>query len=81
MTKALRLLAVVHTALFVATTPASSQAPTAAMAKTCREKALKEFPTSKAGAAHGNAAAQRDLFESCISQMMREQKQRSPPAQ
>jgi hypothetical protein len=51
------------------------------MAKTCREKALKEFPTTKAGAAHGNAALQRDLFESCISQMIREQKQRSQPAQ
>jgi hypothetical protein len=73
MTKVLCLLAVVHTAILAATAPALSEPPTAAMAKTCRERAIKAFPTHTAGAEKGNAAAQRVYFKNCISEMQRQE--------
>jgi len=79
MTRYLCLLTVVHTAIFAATAPALSKAPTAAMAKTCRERAINAFPRIGPGI-YGNAAAQREYFRNCVSEMQREQKPSGQPS-
>jgi hypothetical protein len=77
--KAIYVFAVV-TLNLAAPVSASSEPPTAAMAKECRDKAVSSYPTSTAGAKHGNAAAQRELFKKCVSEMQQEQKKSGRPA-
>jgi hypothetical protein len=79
MTKALSLFAVVHIAVLAAAVPALSEPPTAEMAKTCRERAINAFPPISPGI-YGNAAAQRQYFRNCVSEMQREQKKPRQPS-
>jgi hypothetical protein len=74
MTKSLYLFAAVHTAILAAAAPALSKAPTAAIAKACREREIKAFPRISPGV-YGNAAAQREYFRNCLSEMQREEEE------
>jgi hypothetical protein len=65
-----------HAAILAATAPALSKPPTAAVAKTCRERAITAFPRASTGV-YGHAAAQREYFQNCVLQMQQEQKKPS----
>ncbi len=53
-------------------TPAWSAAPSAQLARACREKAIKAHPTQLAGSAQGSGQAQRNYFQNCISRKQSE---------
>ena len=63
------LLALTCAATLPVVTPAWSAAPSAQIARACREQAIKAHPTHVAGAARGSAAAQRAYFKDCIAQL------------
>jgi hypothetical protein len=77
--KAVYVFTVVEGLTLVAAASAFSEAPTAAMAKECRERQIKAFPRNSPGV-YGSAAAQREYFRNCISKMQREQKQSGQPS-
>jgi hypothetical protein len=45
---------------------AAMEPPSAALAKKCRELAIKAYPPAKTGAESGHAAMQREYFQRCI---------------
>ena len=62
------LLALTCIATLPDVTPAWSAAPSAQIARACREQSIKAHPTQVAGAARGSAAAQRAYFKDCMAQ-------------
>jgi hypothetical protein len=49
-------------------------APSAQIAKICREKAIAAHPTPKVGSSQGAATQQRDYFRECVAKMEQEKK-------
>ena len=65
--KMVKLLPVLGVASLVSFVGHAAPAPTAELAKKCREMMLKAYPTQKAGKP-GNAQKQREYFQTCIAQ-------------
>jgi len=51
----------------VASTGKAAAAPSAELARKCRDMMIKAYPPVRAGSPHGNAQKERDYFQTCIA--------------
>jgi len=66
--KMVKLFPVLGVASLVASVGHAAPAPTAEIAKKCREMMIKVYPPAKPGSKTGNAQQQREYFQTCIAQ-------------
>jgi hypothetical protein len=59
--------------------PAWSAPPSAENARTCRDRAIRTYPTQLAGSAQGSAQAQRTYFRKCMAQLQSKASKPDPP--
>ena len=64
--RSLTTFAALLVAAQAASVAAQAQAPSAALAKKCRELAVKAHPPATAGTRTGSAAAEREYFAACV---------------
>ena len=68
--KAMKLSRVLGVMLFATPVPIgqAASAPTAELAKKCREMMIKAYPPLPSGSRNGNAQQQREYFRTCVAQ-------------
>jgi len=66
--KMVKLLPVLGVASLVSSVGHAAPAPTAELAKKCREMMIRAYPTARPGYKTNNAQKQREYFQTCIAQ-------------